>query len=89
MSADELVPEAWRTEFILAMRAREADGRRIGDALAEVVQFCHDSAQPATAAFGGAAEYAAAFGTSPRVAPPRGDALARAVALVGMLLVLW
>jgi len=92
MTPNDLVPAPWRDAFVLAMRERDADGRRIGDALAEVHQFCADSGQDAAEAFGEPHEYAAGL-----VAVPLDRSAARdlrlsvpdLVGLVGMLLVLW
>jgi hypothetical protein len=92
MTARDLVPAPWRDAFVVAMRERDADGRRIGDALAEVQQFCADSGQDATEAFGEPDELAAGLLAAP-VVRRRGRDLRRSapdlVGLAGMLLVLW
>lgn len=86
-----LVPEPWRTTFVLELRERGADGRVVGEALAEVEQFCADSGQTAADAFGDARAYAAS-----RVDVPerRFDRVGRelvptSVGVVGLMLVLW
>jgi hypothetical protein len=93
MTSQDLVPPAWRERFVLAMRVRDADGRRIGDALADVEQFCQDSGRPAPEAFGDADEYAATLADPAAPASRAGrsarEAAAQAAGLVGMLLVLW
>ncbi len=90
MTTQDLVPKRWRDAFVLAMRERDADGRRIGDALAEVEQFCQDSGRNAQDAFGPAGAYAAELVAEkpPARFDPR-TAASLAVGLVGMLLVIW
>ncbi|MGY4645832.1 hypothetical protein [Cellulomonas sp. URHB0016] len=92
MTQEDLVPAPWRDAFVLAMRERDADGRRIGDALAEVRQFCADSGQQAAEAFGAPAEFAAGLVVSspePSALRDLRRSVPDLVGLVGMLLVLW
>ncbi|WP_273651666.1 hypothetical protein [Cellulomonas fimi] len=86
-----LVPEPWRTTFVLELRERGADGRVVGEALAEVEQFCSDSGQSAVDAFGDARAYAASRVDAParRFGGVGRELVPTAVGVVGMLLVLW
>lgn len=84
------VEEDWSEAFLLELRLRGVDGRRIGSALAEVEAHCAESGESARSAFGAPDAYAADLGLAP--APPSPD-LARDVAtsvigLAGMLLTL-
>lgn len=54
--------EGWLRDFALLLRLRGIDGRRIGDALAEVETHCDDSGQSPQDAFGQPASYAASLG---------------------------
>ncbi|MDC7122121.1 hypothetical protein OMK64_11280 [Cellulomonas fimi] len=86
-----LVPEHWRTTFVLELRDRGADGRAVGEALAEVEQFCADSGQTAADAFGDARTYAASRVDThaPRFAGVGRELVPAAVGVVGLLLLLW
>jgi len=53
------IPTAWRDELIIALRARDVPGTRIGEVLAEVDEFCTDSGLDAPTAFGPPTVYAA------------------------------
>ncbi|MBO3103373.1 hypothetical protein [Cellulomonas fengjieae] len=55
------IPSAWRDELIIALRARDMPGARIGEVLAEVDEFCTDSGLDAPTAFGSPAAYAASL----------------------------
>lgn len=85
------VPESWRTTFVLELRERGADGRVVGEALAEVEQFCRDSGQSAPDAFGDARAYAASRVGTPvsRFGGVGRELVPTAVGVVGLLLVLW
>ncbi|GEK23178.1 hypothetical protein [Cellulomonas xylanilytica] len=88
-----LVPAAWRDELVLALRLRDASGARIGDALAEVEEFCADSGQDAVTAFGDPREYAASLTSAADTEPPRLRDDVRAagrvvVGFVGLVIVL-
>lgn len=50
--------ETWRQLFIEEMRRCGADGRRIGDAVATVDEYCAEAGTGPVAAFGDPAEYA-------------------------------
>ncbi|GCE76022.1 hypothetical protein [Cellulomonas biazotea] len=86
---------AWREELVLALRARDVDGARIGEVLAEVDEHCRASGEDAAEAFGDPAAYAAArtvdeldpSDRSPRRSPSVRQAVAHLPSLLGLLLV--
>lgn len=84
------VEDEWTQAFLLELRLRGVDGRRIGSALAEVEAHCAESGESARSAFGDPEAYAADLAPAPAPASPD---LARDVArsvlgLAGMLLTL-
>lgn len=50
--------DAWRDDFVIALRLRNVSGRQIGDALALVDAHCTDSGEPPEEAFGDPVDYA-------------------------------
>ena len=92
--ARTLVPDAWQSALVLSLRMRDASGARIGEAIAEVEQFCVDSGMTAQDAFGAPDEYAARLSEATestsggtKTSDVRA-ALSRAIALLGFVLVL-
>ncbi|WP_028047172.1 hypothetical protein [Cellulomonas sp. URHE0023] len=87
-----LVPAPWLDAFVVALRMRDVSGRRIGEAIAEVEQFCADSGTAAEEAFGAPAEYAAhlteATGDPTSSSSDVRTALSRGAALLGFVLVI-
>ena len=84
------VEDEWSQAFLLELRLRGVDGRRIGSALAEVEAHCAESGESARSAFGDPEAYAADLAPAPAAASPD---LARTAAtsvlgLAGMLLTL-
>lgn len=59
----------WAEAFLLEMRLRGVDGRRIGAALAEVEAHCAESGEPAREAFGDPAAYAVELATATTAEP--------------------
>ena len=55
------VDPAWADAFVLELRLRDAPGRSIGDALAEVESHCAESGEAAAGAFGEPVPYAASL----------------------------
>src|SRR3954451_7661678 len=90
----ELVPETWKSALVLSLRVRDVSGARIGEALAEVEQFCLDSGMDAQDAFGAPDEYAARLSeatehaTGGATASDVRAAVSRGIALLGLVLVL-
>lgn len=58
--------QKWFDDFIITLRARSIPGTQIGEALAEVKEFCADSGQSPLDAFGPAREYAETLPLAPR-----------------------
>lgn len=51
----------WEGAFVLELRLRGASGQTVGDAVASVESFCHDSGQTPQEAFGDPVDYAASL----------------------------
>ena len=85
------VEPVWASQFIIACRVKGVPGDAIADALAEVNDYVHSRGGTAQAAFGPAADYAAALDL-PRHDLSTGDALAvvvpAVVSVLGLVLVL-
>jgi len=80
----------WRDDFVLAMRLRDADGRAIGDALAEIEEFCRDTGQDVEDAFGPAQDYAERLTAHPATwRVPWRVSWTTLTGLAGMMLLLW
>lgn len=80
----------WAEAFLLELRLRGVDGRRIGAALAEVEAHCAESGESARSAFGDPVAYADDLGLAAS-APSSGlvrDLATSALGLGGMLLAL-
>ncbi|UFN43496.1 hypothetical protein [Nocardioides okcheonensis] len=87
MTIDTRTPHVetdWSEAFLLELRLRGVDGRRIGAALAEVEAHCAESGESARSAFGDPVTYADDLDLAP--AAPSSD-LAREVATTGLGLV--
>lgn len=78
------VEPEWAEAFLLELRLRGVDGRRIGAALAEVEAHCAESGESARSAFGDPVTYATDLGLPP--AEPSSD-LTRELATSGLGLV--
>lgn len=77
----------WAEAFLLELRLRGVDGRRIGAALAEVEAHCAESGESARDAFGDPATYAVELAPAAPADPStwRGELLSSALGLGGML----
>ncbi len=84
------VEDEWSQAFLLELRLRGVDGRRIGAALAEVEAHCAESGESARSAFGEPEAYAADLAPAPAPASPdlTRDAATLVLGLAGMLLTL-
>ncbi|MBD3924597.1 hypothetical protein IEZ26_08200 [Nocardioides cavernae] len=84
------VEDGWTQAFLLELRLRGVDGRRIGSALAEVEAHCAESGESARSAFGDPEAYAADLAPAPAPAPPdlARDVATSVLGLAGMLLTL-
>ncbi|MGF9755841.1 hypothetical protein AAII07_11585 [Microvirga sp. 0TCS3.31] len=84
------VEDEWSQAFLLELRLRGVDGRRIGAALAEVEAHCAESGESARSAFGDPEAYAADLAPAPAPASPdlTRDAATLVLGLAGMLLTL-
>lgn len=84
------VEDDWSQAFLLELRLRGVDGRRIGAALAEVEAHCAESGESARSAFGDPEAYAADLAPTPAPASPdlTRDAATLVLGLAGMLLTL-
>ncbi len=84
------VEDDWAEAFLVEMRLRGVDGRRIGAALAEVEAHCADSGESARAAFGDPEAYGADLAPAATDSPTdwRGEIATSALGLGGMLLTL-
>lgn len=79
----------WAEEFLLEMRLRGVDGRRIGAALAEVEAHCAESGESARDAFGDPAAYAVELAPASAAARDwRAELIPSGTGLAGMLLTL-
>lgn len=82
------VEESWAETFVIELRLRDAPGRVIGDALAEVESHCAESGETAAEAFGEPVAYARSLALAAEPAPdplPMGGALRWALQAVGLL----
>lgn len=81
------VEPEWAEAFLLELRLRGVDGRRIGAALAEVEAHCAESGESAGAAFGDPTTYAVELAppTSDEPSGLRRELASSAVGLGGML----
>lgn len=83
------VEPAWAEAFLLELRLRGVNGRRIGAALAEVEAHCAESGESAQEAFGDPAAYAVELAPDGAVALDwRGELAPSVLGLSGMMLTL-
>ncbi len=77
----------WAEAFLLELRLRRVDGRRIGAALAEVEAHCAESGESAREAFGEPAAYAVELAPEPAAEPQewRRELVSSALGLGGMM----
>jgi hypothetical protein len=79
----------WTEAFLLELRLRGVDGRRIGASLAEVEAHCAESGETAHEAFGDPVAYAADLAPEPApILDWRAELVPSGVGLAGMLLTL-
>ncbi len=83
------VEPAWAEAFVVELRLRAVDGRRIGAALAEVEAHCAESGESAREAFGDPTAYAAELAPDGTVSLDwRGELVPSVLGLSGMMLTL-
>lgn len=83
------VEPGWAEAFLVELRLRGVDGRRIGAALAEVEAHCAESGETAHQAFGDPTAYAVELAPDGPVALDwRGELIPSGTGLTGMLLTL-
>ncbi|GAA1443093.1 hypothetical protein GCM10009641_59100 [Mycobacterium cookii] len=83
------VEPAWAEAFVVELRLRGVDGRRIGAALAEVEAHCAESGESAHEAFGDPTAYAVELAPDGTVSLDwRGELVPAALGLGGMMLTL-
>lgn len=83
------VEPAWAEAFLVELRLRGVDGRRIGAALAEVEAHCAESGETAQQAFGDPTEYAGELAPDGTVSLDwRGELVPSVLGLSGMMLTL-
>lgn len=83
------VEPAWAEAFVVELRLRAVDGRRIGAALAEVEAHCAESGESAREAFGDPTAYAVELAPNGTVSLDwRGELVPSVLGLSGMMLTL-
>ena len=83
------VEPGWAEAFVVELRLRAVDGRRIGAALAEVEAHCAESGESAREAFGDPTAYAAELAPDGTVSLDwRGELVPSVLGLSGMMLTL-
>lgn len=83
------VEPAWAEAFVVELRLRSVDGRRIGAALAEVEAHCAESGESAREAFGDPTAYAVELAPDDTVSLDwRGELVPSVLGLSGMMLTL-